>query len=154
MNASGCEGPVLCRRPGPARAPAGTNTGVTPAPASAELPSPRGPSAKVAPALPSRLPPPGPALPVRPALEPHSTHSRRRRSAQGAAPWRLQRSGLDPLPLHGTQPWRPPCLLAQVETTTPNSQCEIAAFYGPMADAKGQNRRVLVWGGVVFCFFI
>lgn len=77
-NAPGCEGPVLCCRPGPARAPAGTHTGVTTAPARPELPGPcnhpqlpflRGPSAKVAPDLTSRLTPPGPALLVRPGSQ-------------------------------------------------------------------------------------
>lgn len=48
-----------------------------------------------------------------PACEPHSTHARRWRLAQGAAPRRLGSLGTGPLRPHRLPQWRPPCLLAR-----------------------------------------
>lgn len=153
--APGWEGPVLCSRAGPARAPAGTdsrgqdcaggpelpgNPATSPSSRSSEGPPPRSPET-------SRLAyrQPGPAPFVRPALEPRPTYSRRQTPAQAAAPWGLQRSGSGRSLLHGSLQGRPPCLRARVETTTPRIQCDgTAAYRRPMAAAMRQNSR--------FCF--
>lgn len=132
LNAPGSEGPVLCGRPGPTRAPAMRATEVNSA--RPELPrspaiSPNSRSHEGCPRL-LGSPPSNLALSsfLVPACKPRSTYPRRWRLAQGAAPWRLESRGTGPIrprrPLQG----RPPCLFAVVKTTVPNNQCdEVAA---------------------------